>query len=154
MSEMIAGLFGVVGVFVGALMQYWFGRRAAEQARYLELKSQACADYLNSIASVAFASSEERPQALQKVAAAKARLCVFGDGPVIEEMVRLENTSLNLADPDAQKAFISLLQVMRKRGIAVGEVEDSAFQVLLFGQKPSNFVVPAELRSAGMGREV
>lgn len=139
MSEpIITGLFGLVGVLIGALIQFWFGRRTAEESRYIELKSQACADYLNSIASVAFATPEDRLQALQKVAAAKARLCVFGDRPVIEEAVRLENTSLNLSQPDAQKAFISLLQVMRKRGIAIGQVDDSAFRILLLGQRLSN----------------
>lgn len=134
----MAGLFGLLGVLVGALIQFWFGRRAAKELRYLELKSQACADYLNSIASVAFASPEGRSQALQKVAAAKAHLCVFGDGPVIEQMVRLEKTSLDLSQPAAQEALITLLQVMRNRGIAVGQVDDSAFQILLLGAKPSN----------------
>lgn len=137
-DSVLAGLFGLLGVFIGALIQFYVSRRATEESRYLELKSQAYADYLNSIAAVAFASPHERSRALQGVAAAKTRLCVFGDGPIIERAVLLENTSLDLSQLDAQEAFIGLLQAMRQRGVVVGQVNDSAFNVLLLGGRDAN----------------
>ena len=137
-DSILAGIFGLLGVFIGALIQFYVSRRATEESRYLELKSQAYADYLNSIAAVAFAAPHERPKALQAVAAAKTRLCVFGDGPIIDLAVNLENTSLDLSQTDAQEAFIRLLQAMRQRGVVVGQVNDSAFQVLLLGERDAN----------------
>lgn len=137
-EPIVAGVFGLLGVLVGALLQFWFNRRANQESRYLELKSEACADYVNSIAAVAFASPPDRNKALEKVAAAKGRVCVFGDKDVIDAAVVLEGTSLNLGNQDAQAAFIGLLQAMRRRGIASGDVADHGFRVLLLGDKPSN----------------
>ncbi len=132
----VAGVFGLLGVFVGAILQYWLDRRANQDSRYLELKSQACADYVNSIAAVALASPSCHSGAIKMVTAAKGRLCVFGNADVIDAAVVLEGTSLNLSKPDAQDAFVMLLQTMRRRGIPVGDVPDAAYRVLLLGDLP------------------
>lgn len=133
MSEpyIVAGLFGLLGVAVGALLQFWFNRRIGQEARYLELKSTAYSDYVNAVGAVAFASAQERPQALEKVTASKGRICVFGDARVVNALVNLERTSLNLANPEAQNAFVALLQVMREQSIAVDSVAEGDFRELL-----------------------
>lgn len=147
-TEVLAGLFGLSGVLVGAVLQFWLDRRRNEEARYLELKSQACADFVNSVAQLAFASPDNRPQALQAVASAKGRLCVFGDAAVIEQTAKLERAGGDLSQDEAQREFLQLLQVMRRQGIAVGQVGDDEFRVLLLaGAKSNNELQP----TAGRG---
>ena len=137
-TPLIAGLFGLLGVFVGGIIQFWFSRRTHRESRYLELKSEACADYVNSVAALKFASPADLNKARQEYTAAKGRLCVFGDKDVIAAAVLLECTSRSLDQSDAQGAFVNLLQVMRRRGIAVGEATDRDFRILLLGEGPSN----------------
>ncbi len=129
----IAGLFGFFGILLGALLQFWLSRRTELEAKYMELKLGAYVDYVNSIARVAFVSSSERPKALDQVAAAKTRICIFGDKEVVETAAQFEQTSKNLANTDAQHAFTDMCQVMRKRGVASGSVADAAIHTLLFG---------------------
>ena len=127
-----AGIFGLLGVFVGALLQFLFHRRANQESRYLELKSEVYADYVVGVAAVAFASSpSEHHKALEKVTAAKGRLCVFGDKEVVAASVIFEGTSMDLSNQEAQDAFVGLLQSMRLRGIGVGKIDSSAIRALL-----------------------
>jgi hypothetical protein len=93
MSEpFIAGLFGCGGILLGALFQFWLGRRTEREAKYMELKINAYVDYVNSVARVAFVNPSERAKVLDQVAASKARICVFGDKDVVEAAARFEQS--------------------------------------------------------------
>jgi hypothetical protein len=132
MSE---ALFGLLGVLTGAVIQFLLSRRTSHELRYLELKSNAYADYVNAVATLAFAPQAERSDVLAKLVAAKARICVFGDRDIISTMAEFEKTSCLLKNLDAQRAFRSLLVLIRERGIASGGIEDMASNILLFGDK-------------------
>src|SRR3990172_7532101 len=54
---------GFFGVLVGAILTFLLVRRATQEARYLELKSNAYADYMNGIVSGSLASDLEKPKA-------------------------------------------------------------------------------------------
>jgi len=134
MSEsFIAGLVGVLGILVGALLQFWLTRRVERETKYMELKLGAYVDYINGIARLAFAATSERAQALDQWTAAKTRICVFGDREILEAAARFEKTSKRLANLDAQNALTDLCQVMRGHGIATGSVADAAISTVLFG---------------------
>src|SRR5688500_3218685 len=100
----IAGLVGCVGGRTGVIIQYWCSRRHALESRYLELKSEAYADYINAVATAGFVQESSLSIMRERLAAAKSRICVFGDREVIEAMSRLERTSLLLSNPDARDA--------------------------------------------------
>jgi xanthosine utilization system XapX-like protein len=44
-EPLVAGAIGILGILVGALLQHWFNRRLFQEARYLELKSEAVLGY-------------------------------------------------------------------------------------------------------------
>jgi len=124
MRELLAGL---IGVLIGSLLQFYLNRRASTESRYLELKSEAYSDYLNAVASVAFETTEGR----ESLAAAKARLCIFGDTSVLKKVATLERTGGHLSQPDSQKAFIDLVQEMRRRGVGVGDGPEADIRALI-----------------------
>ena len=126
MTELFIGL---TGILIGALLQFYLNKRRSAEARFLQLKSEACMDYLDAVAASAFNTSG----AGKEFAAAKTRLCVVGDKSIIEKAVALEHTSLELSKVDAQEAFIALVQEMRQRGVAVGDAAEADIQTLLFG---------------------
>jgi hypothetical protein len=123
-ESFIAGRVGVLGILVGALLQFWLTRRIERETKYMELKLSAYVDYINGIARLAFVTASERVKALDQLTAAKTRICVFGDREV--------------ADADAQNAFTDLCQVMRKHGIATESVADAAVSTVLFGLEHEN----------------
>lgn len=122
-------LIGLAGVLVGALIQFYLNKRSSSEAHYLQLKSEACMEYLNAVATSTFRQEE----AQERIAAAKGRLCVVGDAAILERIVAVDHANPDLSDPNAQQTFIELVQEMRARGIAVGEVTKDDIQVLLFG---------------------
>ncbi len=67
------------------------------------------------------------------MATAKAKICSYGDAEVIESLGQFELTSQQLADHDAQEAFVRLIQTMRRRSIAKGTVTNQSLKVLLTG---------------------
>lgn len=142
-------LTGLTGVLVGALIQFYLNKRSSSEARYLELKSEACMDYLNAVAASALSSSG----AGKDFAAAKTRLCVVGDKSIIEKAVALEHTSLELSKKDAQEALVSLVQEMRKRGIAIGDATEAEIQTLLFGVSTRSFSWSTPQLSSGVARK-
>jgi hypothetical protein len=137
-ESFIAGLAGVLGILVGAVLQFWLTRRIEREAKYMELKLSAYVDYINSIARVAFLNPSERSKALDQVVAAKTRICIFGDKEVLEAVAGFERTSKKLVNADAQHAFTNLCQVMREHGIAGGSVADETLNALLFGLEHEN----------------
>jgi hypothetical protein len=76
-------------MIVGSLLQFLFNRRSDHGLRALEMKSEAYADYLNAVADSAFRTFD----ALRNAAAAKARICSFGDAKVLEAIAAFELTS-------------------------------------------------------------
>jgi hypothetical protein len=133
MSEAL--FVGFFGVLVGAILQFLLVRRASQEVRYLELKSNAYADSMNGIVSGSLASDLEKPKAQEMVTAAKMRICVLGDSDVVESIVKFENIRLAGSNEESLDALKSLIGVMRTRGVASGKVDDSAFDLLLFGKQ-------------------
>jgi hypothetical protein len=133
----IAGLFGFAGILLGALIQHWCTRRASLETRFLELKSEAYADFINVVASAAYVEDIHRSAMRERLAAAKSRICVFGDGQVIEAIARLEHTSLLLSNTDAREAFLELTQIIRPHSIANGTIKTETMSTVLFGAEPS-----------------
>lgn len=131
----VAGLFGFLGILAGGLLQFWMARHTSREAKYMESKLNAYVDYINSVGKVAFAADSERGKALEQVATAKTRMCVFGDKEVMEVAAEFERSSRDLSNADAQSAFIALVQVMRAHGVAVGGVADVELHTLLFQRK-------------------
>ncbi len=130
MEVIIASL---IGVTVGALLQFVFNLIVAQRARYTELKSQAYADCINSVTDAGFASSDtEKQAARKKFTAFKGTLCVFGDSGVIEKAELFEQTSKKLSEPDAKSAFINLVQEIRQQGIGIGKISNASIEKLLF----------------------
>jgi hypothetical protein len=153
MSEpFVAGLFGCGGILLGGFIQFWFSRRTEREARYMELKLNAYVDYVNTVAQIAFSTPAERTKVLDQLAASKTRICVFGDKEVVEAAAKLEESSRDLAMVDAQLAFTHLCQVMRKRGIAGGNVTDEDISTLLFAPKESQRVKSVEPRGGSQPR--
>ena len=121
----------LIGLVVGAILQYWFSR-AAESRRQLELlQSQAYIDYMKAVTKAAHPDSRTAILSAQAEATdAKTRLAIYAPSEVIVALARFEEAGAVLNSPKAFEAFVSLVGAMRQRDPATG----SDLKLVLFGK--------------------
>ncbi len=83
----------LLGVLLGAALQFWLSRASEEKKRIEALRSQAYADYLRAVAlSAHLRSDEDLRDAHLNAADAKARIAVYGSVPVLRALAEFEET--------------------------------------------------------------
>lgn len=128
MSDWIHPLLGVA---VGAALQFFFNREA-ERKRHLEtLRAQAYSDFLRAVAAAGhLLSDEDLRQAHREVADSKARIAVYGTSEVVQAMARFEETGAILYGQAGRATFVALVSAMRPSGAAVAQRD---LELLLLG---------------------
>lgn len=79
MNDWMIAILPVLGVILGAALQFWFSRTAEREKHAATLQSQAYADYLRAVAAAGhLRSDEDLRDAHRDAADAKARIAVYG----------------------------------------------------------------------------
>ena len=112
MNDWTIAILPVLGIIVGAVLQFWFSRATEREKQTEILRSQAYADYLRAVATAGhLRSDEDLRDAHRDAADAKARIAVYGSTAVIKALARFEETGSILTDGPPKEAFVALVQV-------------------------------------------
>jgi len=134
MDAWAIAILPLVGVVLGAGLQFWLSRTTAREQHTATLRSQAYADYLRAVAAAGhLRSDDDLRDAHRDAADAKARIAVYGSADAIRALARFEQAGAILSDGPAAKAFISLVSAMRAGGSTLAENE---LELLLLGRRP------------------
>jgi hypothetical protein len=110
MRDWAIAILPLLGVTLGATLQFWFTRAAEREKHTGSLRSQAYADYLRAVAAAGhLRSDEDLRDAHRDAADAKARIAVYGTPSVISALARFEETGAVLTDGPSASAFVSLV---------------------------------------------
>jgi hypothetical protein len=124
-----AAVLPLIGLVVGAVLQYWFTTAAESRKQLRLLQSQCYVDYLKAVTRTAHAHSPEiRRQAVAETADAKARISVYGEPKVIFALARFEEAGVVLDNPRSLAAFVAFANAMR-----AGNIEARDLMLVLFG---------------------
>lgn len=127
-----AAVLPLVGVVIGATMQYWLSRSAESRKQLQFLQSQSYVDYLRTVTKAAHAVSPEAARSAKAEAAdAKARLAVYGTPSVIAALARFEEAGAIIDSNDAEAVFIAIVGAMRNKADAA-PADD--LKLVLFGR--------------------
>jgi hypothetical protein len=133
MSEWLTAVLPLIGVAVGATLQYCFSRSAESRKQLQLLRSQAYVDYLRAVTKSAQANTPDSIRSAKVEAAdAKARLVVYGTSSVISGLARFEKAGAVLDNPSAIDAFVALVGAMRQKDSAGAD----DVRLVLFGGMP------------------
>lgn len=147
---MLGAVLPLVGVFLGAALQYWLSRSSESRKQLEILQRQAYVDYLRAVAKVAHAQSPEaHGTAVTDAADAKARIAIYGSAPAVEALARFEESGPVLNNPRSVDCFLRLASVMRLKG---HQPTKDALRLVLLGQDqglPGKPLRPTEPRVAG-----
>lgn len=132
MSEWMIAVVSLVGVAVGAALQFWFSRAADREKQAEMLRAQAYADYLRAVAAAGhLRSDEDERDAHRDAADAKARIAVHGTGAVVAALARFEESGAVVGrDGPSATAFVALVAAMR---LGSGAVSDHDLRLVLLG---------------------
>jgi hypothetical protein len=131
MGAWAIGILPLVGVVLGAALQFWLSRAAAREQRAETLRSQAYADYLRAVAAAGHLRSDDGLRDAHRDAAdAKARIAVYGTAEVIKALSQFEEAGAVISDGPGARAFITMVSAMRPAGRAVPNNE---LELLLLG---------------------
>jgi len=123
----------LVGVVVGAALQYWFSRSADYRKQLQLLQAQSYVDYLKAAAKAAHANSPDAVRSAKvETTDAKARMAVYASSQVIAALARFEERGAKLDEPETQGTFVVLVAAMREHASAVAA---SDLKLVLFGQR-------------------
>ena len=141
MHPAVAALLSILGVAVGATLQWWFARRGNEHKQLIEMRSKAYADFFESTAHLVSArrlgTVPNEAELLAKLTDAKARVCIYGEEEVIRELAKFWSAGASFETESGTLAFTRFcLNIRRSFGISDSEPLSAEVSALLFGIKP------------------
>jgi hypothetical protein len=149
MNPYVLASISLLGVVVGALLQFVFSRRATDWSRLQEKRVQAYVDFLTAVARLARAQrGNKKGEAYDSRALltdAKVRIAVYAHSKVIPALAEFQKTDPMLMSPIASGAFMKLIEIMRqvsKAGSAATGYDE--FYAILFGYEPSSIDSPEQ----------
>jgi hypothetical protein len=114
MNAWTIALLPLGGVFLGALLQSWLGRKAEIEKRVELLRSEAYADFLKAVAAAGhLRSDDEQVAASRAIADAKARIAVYGSATVIRALAKFDQGGAVLDNENSAARFVALVSAMR-----------------------------------------
>lgn len=128
---------GLVGVVVGAAIQYALGQRAERSRHLQELRTKAYVDFLQAVAAIAAAGRADDTKSQQvfliALADSKARIAVYGHAQVVTAAADFFRGTAALKTPDELAAFLRIASAMRFVSCRDGDVDDAKLKQLFFG---------------------
>ena len=133
----LSPLIPIVAAFVAAILAFLFGRQAELSKHYSSLRTEAYVDFLGAVAEIAICQrrgdSEKETTALARLAAAKARIAIYGSKPVAVKAAKFFAECGELSSPAGRASFLAVAAAMRSEGGRnVKVLEENVLEVLLF----------------------
>ena len=127
----------IIGVVIGAALQYWFTKVLEERRRRQNLKTQAYVDFIRSFMDAHFKGKEE--EFISNFADATARIAIYGSKEVVEAIANVKRTVLKYKkektpESEFRHSFTAIIQAMRKDNLPKESVSDKEISQLLFGK--------------------
>ena len=133
---MLTATLPLLGVLIGAGLQYLFGRTLEGRKQIQSQKAQAYADFFKAVAAIA--KFDQTKDNLSQLADAKTRICVYGSKEVIAALGEFERSGARLDNPDSKKLIIRVLGHMRRDvGVSVRAPSVSDLSWIIFGPTKS-----------------
>lgn len=123
---MTIAVFSLLGMVIGASLQYIFTRHLEDQRHRRDLRAGAYMDYLRSVAELSNLTSNAKQSHISdirmRIADAKARISLYGSPKSITAFAAFERLGAAMKTEEQRSSFIEMLHAMR---------EDSGSKALL-----------------------
>lgn len=122
----------LVGILVGAGLQYFFGRSLELRKHIQAQKGQAYADYFRAFSQIA--TQGRTKDALAALTDAKTRVCIYGSSLVVQRLAEFEREGPSTLTPESHRKVSALLSSMRKDiGASLKSARPDDIGMVIFG---------------------
>ena len=108
----------LVGVVVGASLQYFFTRYLEDVRHRRNLRTESYMDYIKCVCEHAnlraHLKAPEMAELLSRTANAKARICLYGSAKAIRRFAIFERLGASMNTEDQRQVFIEMVSAMRE----------------------------------------
>jgi hypothetical protein len=111
MQTLLVAALPLIGVLIGAALQYAFGQRLEARKQLGVQKAQAYIDFFRAVYALGQNRSKEQ---LALAADAKTRICIYGSVAVVQRLGDFERAGANAATATGQATLIELMEAMRE----------------------------------------
>jgi len=133
MQALTIAALPLIGVLIGAALQYAFGQRLEARKQLGVQKAQAYIDFFRAVAALGQNRSKEQ---LALAADAKTRICIYGSTVVIKKLGDFERAGSTATQTAGQAALVELLEAMRGDVTSTGpSLQREDLMRILFGQQ-------------------
>ena len=130
----MTAFIALIGVIIGAGLQYLLSRSTERQKHFAALKTQAYVDYLKSVSKLAHGRTfDTNLMLLTEAADAKTRICIYGSGAVISLLAEFERQGAKLTSKDSFSIFVRLCSQIRLEGLQKDSIPNEDIETVLFG---------------------
>ena len=132
-------LLPIIGVVIGAALQYWFTKLLEERRHRRDLKTEAYKDFIRNFMDAHFKGEEE--EFMSRFADATARIAIYGGKKVVKAFANTKGAASNYKKAKAPESefkysLIALIQAMREESLPKKErVSDEEISLLIFGKE-------------------
>ena len=136
---MSTAIFSLIGLVIGAVLQFLFSKHLDNKKHQRDLRAKAYADYLQCVSEHANLGlkrdSNEGRQLGARTADAKCRISLYGAKLVIEAFAKFERLGAAMGTDEQGKAFTDLVAAMRCDALGSSAVDQSHLEVVLLGPR-------------------
>ena len=134
---MLITVISILGIVVGASLQYVFSRFLDERRHKRLLQTEAYADFLRGVAEATHLDSTiNEAQVHAKIANARARIALYGSPKVVSLLAEFERAGNAIITEQQHEAFVRLIKAIR----GDDRIESAALALVLIGSRrgPAN----------------
>lgn len=137
--KITVGVMGILGIIVGALLQYFFTKFLEEKRHRRELRTQAYLDYMKCVSELAqraqFPNKSSPAEIYARTADAKGRICLYGSPKVIRAFSIFEKLGATMGTADGEDSYIKMIKAMRKDSGNNCKIDSIDVALMLFGNQ-------------------
>ncbi|MDR7304895.1 hypothetical protein [Rhodoferax saidenbachensis] len=134
---MSATILPIVGLVIGAILQFLFTRHLDGKKHQRELRAKAYTDYLTCVSEyanlTAARNSPEAKNLATRTADAKCRVCLYGAQKTVEAFAAFERLGAAMKNDTQCAAFTELVSQMRADSSGQAGVAADDLQTVLLG---------------------
>ena len=136
---MNTAILPLLGLVVGAVLQFLFTKHLDSKKHHRELRSKAYADYMQNVSKQANMGHQrettEGKQLNTETADAKCRISLYGASEVISAFARFDRLGAVMNTDEQCRAFTDMVVAMRQDALGGALVDPSDIKVVLFGAR-------------------
>ncbi|MBJ7313454.1 hypothetical protein ACFOLJ_17975 [Rugamonas sp. CCM 8940] len=130
-------IFSLIGLVVGAVLQFFFTRHLDSKKHQRELRSKAYSDYLLCVSELANLGHQkntlEGRQLGAKTADAKSRISLYAGPVVISAFAAFERLGATMNTDEQCDSFIDMVAAMRQDSLGGSSVTNADLQAVVLG---------------------